>query len=428
MVSVWKHPWLRNENQAYITTPMIEGGENMKVSELIDHDIGKWNVTLIQQLFNTWDAAEILKIPLNLLHEEDEQIWRLSRKGIYSVRSAYHHLIESVIDNNHLKVDGNWKRLWRLNVPNKVKIFLWRVLRGCLPVRGRLVQKGVPCSNKCPYCDTNEENEWHCFFGCNIVEEVWLEAGCRQQVQEFIINATGFVPMIFNMLAEFDGSTMSQIAMLLWSIWWRRKQTCWNEKTPTVFEVIRRARDMWSDWNDAQQKTIHHGNQDAAAASHVWRKPPVGKLKCNVDMTFYASQNCYCIAACLRDDRGHFVKAFAKRYDGQPTIVEAEALGVLESIKWLHSSHIEASYIETDCLHVVQSLNNRSNNNTEFGNIIASCCRLLDLNQNCKVSYVRRQANRVAHELAQATRFIASPQFYDYCPPYIETIIMNEMH
>jgi hypothetical protein len=146
-VSVWKYPWLRNEDHAYITTPMIEGRENMKVSELIDHDIGKWNVTLIQQLFNTRDVSEILKIPLNLLHEEDEQIWRHSIKGLYSVRSAYHHLIESVIDNNHLKVDGNWKRLWSLNVPNKVKIFLWRVLRGCLPVRGRLVQKGVPCSN-----------------------------------------------------------------------------------------------------------------------------------------------------------------------------------------------------------------------------------------------------------------------------------------
>jgi hypothetical protein len=49
-------------------------------------------------------------------------------------------------------------------------------------------------------------------------------------------------------------------------------------------------------------------------------------------MAFYASQNCYCIAACLRDDRGHFVRAFAKRYDGQRTIAEAELLGVLESI------------------------------------------------------------------------------------------------
>jgi hypothetical protein len=67
-------------------------------------------------------------------------------------------------------------------------------------------------------------------------------------------------------------------------------------------------------------------------------------------------------------------------------------------------------------------------NDTEFGSIIDECRRLLVLNLNCKVSHVRRQANRVAHELAQATRFIASPQVFNYCPPYIELIIMNEMH
>jgi hypothetical protein len=295
---------------------MIDGREDMKVSKLIDHDIGKWNTTLVQQLFNTWDAAEILKIPLNLLHKEDEQIWKLSRNGLYSVRSAYHHLIEHVIDNNHLKVDGNWKILWRLQVPNKVKIFLWRALRGCLPVRGRLAQKGVPCGNKCPYCDTNEENEWHCFFGCSTVEDVWMEAECWQQVHGFMINVAGFVPMLFKMLAELDSNTMSQIAMLLWTIWWRRNQICWNDKTPIVFEVIGRARDMWSDWNKARQRNTHQAAHSVADGCQAWRKPPAGTMRCNVDMAHYANQNCYCIGACLRDDRGQFVKAFSKRYEG----------------------------------------------------------------------------------------------------------------
>jgi hypothetical protein len=36
------------------------------------------------------------------------------------------------------------------------------------------------------------------------------------------------------------------------------------------------------------------------------------------------------------------------------------------------------------------------------------CSSLLLLNKNCKVSYVRRQANRVAHDLAQAARFNAN--------------------
>ncbi|WJX96618.1 hypothetical protein P8452_77796 [Trifolium repens] len=50
------------------------------------------------------------------------------------------------------------------------------------------------------------------------------------------------------------------------------------------------------------------------------------------------------------------------------------------------------------------------------------------ISEKLKVSYVRRQANRAAHDLAQATRFFASPQVFNYCSPCIENIIMNEMH
>jgi hypothetical protein len=56
------------------------------------------------------------------------------------------------------------------------------------------------------------------------------------------------------------------------------------------------------------------------------------------------------------------------------------------------------------------------------------CCNLLVTKNNWKVSYVRQQANRVAHELPQAARFIASHQTNNYCPPCIELIIMNELH
>jgi hypothetical protein len=84
--------------------------------------------------------------------------------------------------------------------------------------------------------------------------------------------------------------------------------------------------------------------------------------------------------------------------------------------------------LESDCLQVVQAINRQQNNTSEFGIIIDMCRSLLVTNNNWKVSYVRRQSNRVAHELAQATRFIASHQIYNFCPPCIEPLIMNEMH
>jgi ribonuclease HI len=347
---------------------------------------------------------------------------------MYSVRSAYYQLMENIIDNNHLKENGNWKKLWKLQVPNKVKIFLWRVLRGCLPVRSRLVDKGVRCDNKCPQCASYAENEWHCFFGCTAAQEVWRETIMWQQIDAATMNAIGLVPMLFKMLEELNSDDLSHIVMILWTLWWRRNQKCWQEKFPSVYEVIRRASDTLNDWAKAQQQRKTSSSSNTVMSTYTWLKPPAGALKCNIDTACYKDQNIYCVAACIRDAQGRFVRAYVKRFEGCPEIAEAEAMGVCEALQWMHNSHMSNIHVETDCLQVVQAIKTNSRDCTEFGNIISMCRSLINMNQNCQVSYVRRQANRAAHDLAQATRFFASPQVFNYCPPCIENIIMNEMH
>ncbi|PNX81355.1 hypothetical protein L195_g037373 [Trifolium pratense] len=130
----------------------------MRITELVNNNMGMWNHDLVQQIFNERDVAAIFKIPLNLLTQDDEPIWRYSNKDTYTVRSAYYQLVENIVDTDHLKEQGNWRQLWQIQVPNKVKIFMWRLLRG-LPVRSRVVRKDVPCDNKCPNCSSYEENE-----------------------------------------------------------------------------------------------------------------------------------------------------------------------------------------------------------------------------------------------------------------------------
>jgi ribonuclease HI len=172
-------------------------------------------------------------------------------------------------------------------------------------------------------------------------------------------------------------------------------------------------------------------NRTATQASYSWSKPSIGKFKCNVDTTCYIEDNSFCIGACVRDEHGKFLQAYTRRFQGIPTIAKAEATGMREALQWLLNNYRGAADIEveSDCLQVVQAINSMHINATEFGSLIDICRKLLCLGKNCRVSYVRRQANRVAHELAQATCFIANTlQFYNYCPPCIETIIMNEMN
>lgn len=90
-------------------------------------------------------------------------MWKFNNKGLYTVKSAYRYTMETLIDNEELRVHGEWSRIWSMCVPQRVKVVVWRMLNGCLPRCMRLQDKGVDCSNNCPYCENHYENEWNFF-------------------------------------------------------------------------------------------------------------------------------------------------------------------------------------------------------------------------------------------------------------------------
>jgi hypothetical protein len=50
------------------------------------------------------------------------------------------------------------------------------------------------------------------------------------------------------------------------------------------------------------------------------------------------------------------------------------------------------------------------------------------LSQTLRISFIRRQANNIAHLLARASLSFASHQEFDYVPSCIKTILMNEIN
>ncbi|MCH84616.1 60S ribosomal protein L23 [Trifolium medium] len=192
------------------------------------------------------------------------------------------------------------------------------------------------------------------------------------------------------MIEEVDKDKLARITMILWSLWWRRNQKCWNDKIPTIFDVIRRARDSHQEWLKAKLRHTMSDHGNTTSVNYCWSKPSAGKLKCNVDTAYYKEDNVYCVGMCIRDENGKFVQAYTKRMQGTPTIVEAEAIGLKETLRWLwHNYRTDTDIeVEMDCLQVVQAIHSTNNNNTELGSMISMCRKLLSLNKNCKVSYI----------------------------------------
>lgn len=66
-----------------------------------------------------------------------------------------------------------WKSIWRLKVPNKVKVFLWRVFSSALPTKAGLHKRKIVDDNLCDQCLAEVEDEVHSIWSCDCIRAVW---------------------------------------------------------------------------------------------------------------------------------------------------------------------------------------------------------------------------------------------------------------
>lgn len=70
-----------------------------------------------------------------------------------------------------------WEHLWKLDVPNRVKHFIWRLAHNSLATRTNLERQGMKVGLRCVICNRVGEDGGHLFFGCKAVKEVWRCTG-----------------------------------------------------------------------------------------------------------------------------------------------------------------------------------------------------------------------------------------------------------
>lgn len=91
--------------------------------------------------------------------------------GQYSVKSAYALLQEMKGGNQLSSNSGFWKKLWNLKIPLKVKHFLWRASKDCLPTKDQLRIKRVNVDALCPTCNLEVETTTHAIISCPFAKE-----------------------------------------------------------------------------------------------------------------------------------------------------------------------------------------------------------------------------------------------------------------
>lgn len=124
-------------------------------------------------LFSNCDAEIILALPIPKYHVSDRIAWMNTIDGKYTVRSGYAFWVKRFHNSRQGAVHKGWLNLWQLEIPQKTKIFLWRLCNNNVPIRKLLRGRGIQTTILCPMCGLDVEHLLHIFLDCKFTKECW---------------------------------------------------------------------------------------------------------------------------------------------------------------------------------------------------------------------------------------------------------------
>lgn len=129
----------------------------------------EFDMNKIKDLFLPFEAEAIRRTPIRRNDMQDSRYWIYEKKGPYSVKTGYwaikDHTCQSSRGKNKAKSSSTNEKIWRiirnLQVPPKVKIFLWIMTNDSIACEANLKSHHVPVDPRCVICDFNWANTTH---------------------------------------------------------------------------------------------------------------------------------------------------------------------------------------------------------------------------------------------------------------------------
>lgn len=183
-----------------------------------------------------WEEESVMECSM-LLHNivlqeniSDDWRWLLDPAHGYSVRGVYCFLTNSGELVYRTLVDD----IWHKEIPSKVSLMVWRLLRDRLPTKDNLVRRrvlpigGAACVSGCGHL----ERASHLFVSCNIFSSLWFHVWSWLCI-DFV--PSGDLRQHFIQFTKMAGLSRST-HLYFRIIWFASVWVIWKERNDRVFQ------------------------------------------------------------------------------------------------------------------------------------------------------------------------------------------------
>lgn len=250
MINLWADNWVPSILNGHpIPREEVEVDRTRVVALIIDMDHKTWRTDELGALFFESNGAAISRIHVGDSFSSYRLIWPASNNGEYSVKSGY-WWVQNVTPSRRIDRPSSsrfvefavWTGIWKLQVPPKVKIFVWRCIRGVIATRENLFRMRCVDNPCCPICLVHSESVEHPMLLCQWVQLVWFDGPLYIRINGASITSfDGWLSHLFALQLgsnESKSRFLSQVAFSCWFIWKTRCDVMFNSHTPSPSQTI----------------------------------------------------------------------------------------------------------------------------------------------------------------------------------------------
>jgi ribonuclease HI len=361
----------------------------------------------------------IQSIPLSSTNQEDIQIWRGAKNGLFSVRSAYHIHKDYLASKMASSSEGDdrrdiWKNLWKLPVPNAEIFFLWRACHDILPTRKNLNRRKIVDDFFCPICERDIESGFHALWSCPAAMDVWSLGVVKFQKCSF--QGPKFLQVVEGVFRKCSQEEIQKFVGVARRIWLRRNEVVHGGCFTHLTMIIQATTRAIADFNTAHGKNDEQV-VDALQSTVRWAAPMTGWVKANWDASLDGLNGWNGFGVVIRDGHGAFLAAQCLCRQGLLAPQAAELTGAMLAVKLCKRMGYTRVQFEGDAKVAIDDINDRASTSSRLGHLVEDVRFEADSLAAWQFKFVRRSGNQVAHILSKFATQIGGEHVWRLEPP-----------
>ncbi|EEF40622.1 conserved hypothetical protein [Ricinus communis] len=199
-------------------------------------------------IFQPNQVKEILEVSLSTKNAIDRLKWHYHNSSRYSVGSGYFAWVHRERIGHHSNLQEatavlhHCKNLWKMKIPNKIKIFIWKLFSIALPV-GSSSASRLGADGSCIWCGA-WKSRMHLFFLCPFSQHVWSLSPLRLLPSVFHLSDISLVwekILLDIQTLSSNDHLPSCPAFILWHIWKARNASVFDNRWTSEQGLLHRA-------------------------------------------------------------------------------------------------------------------------------------------------------------------------------------------